>query len=407
MLTFEYRALTAEGAFERGSLSALDRAAAVRTLAGRGIFPTHLVEKSPRVGATSLSSVWRARRASVREVATFTRNLGTLVSSGVPLLRALAVARQHNEGTALGKVVDSVIHQVRAGDSLSGALAGHERLFNRLYVGIVRAGETAGVLGETLKQLASFLEREARLKSDVVTAMLYPVFVLTLAVVFIGIIMGVILPRILEEVSTLTTVLPWPTEVLMGCTKLIGRTWPVLLVVAVALVLLIRRGATTQRGRRRLDSLKLALPVVGPALRRVAIGRFARTLGVLARSGVPILEALAIAGDTAGNERISQAVRDAAASVKGGGSLADQLEKTSEFPALLVNMIALGEETGSLDVVLLEAAEAYDQEVSTSIARLNALLPPVLILIVGAIIGFVVAAVILPIVQMQTGISLH
>jgi len=407
MLTFEYKALTAEGAFERGTLAALDRAGAVRALAHKGIFPTHLVEASPGAGTAFFGVAWRVRRASVKEVASFTRNLGTLVSSGVPLLRALAVARQHDEGTALGDVIASVIDEVRAGDSLSGALAGHERLFNRLYVSVVRAGETAGVLGETLKQLASFLEREARLRSDVVTAMLYPVFVLSLAVVFIGIIMGAILPRILAEVSSLTTVLPWPTEVLMACTSIVGRYWPVLLIAVAALVIFVRRVGRTQRGRRRMDSLKLALPVVGPALRRVAIGRFARTLGVLARNGVPILEALAIAGDTAGNEHISHAVRNAAASVKGGESLADQLEKTAEFPALLVNMIALGEETGRLDVVLLEAAEAYDQEVSTAIARLNALLPPVLILIVGAIIGFAVAAVILPIVQAQAGISLH
>jgi len=334
-------------------------------------------------------------------VAGFTRNLATLLAAGVPLVRALAVARQHSENVEFGEAIDDIIQKMRAGEAFSSALSGHEGAFSGMYVSIVSAGETAGALPEALKRLAFFLEREAKLRSDVLTAMTYPALVLVLGLVFIGVIIGFVLPRILSRISSFTTVLPWPTRVLMACSDGLRQHWLLVLAAIVTGIMLLRWVSRTAGGRLRIDSFKLRLPIAGSAFRRVAVGRFARTLGVLARNGVPILESLAIAGQTTGNARIARAVDSVARNVKGGQSLANELARTNEFPALLVNMAAVGEETGRLDMVLLEAAEAYDQDVAVAIDRLNALLPPVLIIIVGAVIGFAVAGVILPIVQLQ------
>lgn len=407
MAEFVYKALDAEGGVETGVVSAPDRVNAARALARRGVFPTELSE-SARRGTGLLDALSRrGRRVSVKERAAFTRNLATLLASGVPLVRALAVARQHAESAGLREAVDDIIGKMRGGEAFSTVLAGHEGAFDRSYASIIRAGEAAGALPEALRRLGFFLEREARLRSDIATAMLYPVIVLSLTVLFVSVILGVVLPGILSEITSMVTELPWPTRVLLGAGRAIGRWWPAILVVAGAAAGLFVWIGRTRAGRLRIDSLKLRLPLVGSAIRKVAVGRFARTLGVLARNGVPILESLAIAGQTAGNARISRAVVEITRNVRGGAGLAAELDRTNEFPALLVNMTAVGEETGKLDMVLMEAAEAYDQDVGVAIARVNAVLPAVLIIFVGAIIAFAVAGVILPIVEVQSAVSLH
>lgn len=407
MAVFDYKALRAQGGVETGRVSAPDRVGAARVLARRGVFPTELSEGAAEKTSFLAMRAWSGRRVSIKDRAAFTRNLATLLAAGVPLVRALAVGRRHTESAGLRDAVDDIIRRMRGGEAFSTALAGHDRAFDRSYSSIVRAGEAAGALPEALKRLAFFLDREARLRSDVASAMLYPAVVLVLATVFVTIILGFVLPRILGQVTSMATELPWPTHVLLAAGGFIGRWWLVIVVVAVAaaaLFLWIRR---TRAGRLRLDSLKLRLPLIGSAIRKVAVGRFARTLGVLARNGVPILESLSIAGQTAGNARIGRAVEEITRNVRGGESLAAELDRTDEFPALLVNMTAVGEETGTLDSVLMEAAEAYDEDVGVAIARINTLLPAMLIILVGAVIAFAVAAVILPIVEVQSSISLQ
>jgi len=407
MAEFIYKALDAEGGVDTGTVSAPDRVNAARALARRGVFPTELSEGSRRGGGL-LDALSRAGgRVSIKDRAAFTRNLATLLASGVPLVRALAVGRRHAESAGLRDAADDIIRRMRGGEAFSAALAGHERAFDRSYSSIVRAGEAAGALPEALKRLAFFLDREARLRSDVATAMLYPVVVLALATVFVTVILGFVLPRILGQVTSMATALPWPTRVLLATGGFIGRWWLAILLVAVAAVALFLWIRRTRAGRLSIDSLKLRLPLVGSAIRKVAVGRFARTLGVLARNGVPILESLDIAGQTAGNARISRAVEEVTRNVRGGAGLAAELDRTNEFPALLVNMAAVGEETGTLDSVLMEAAEAYDEDVGVAIARINTLLPAALIILVGAVIAFAVAAVILPIVEVQSSISLQ
>ena len=403
MPVFNYKARAADGASQTGSLTAPSRESALRELTQAGVFPTELVQTEGGASSAQATAVHKPRkhRAPVKDVAAFTRNLSTLILAGVPLLKALGVAQQHCESPGLKAASQDVTARVKAGESFAGALGDHERIFGRVYTSIVHAGEAAGALGEVLKQLAQFLEREAQLRADVATAMAYPVLVLGLATVIMAGVLGILMPKILVMVSDLVPVLPWPTRVMLG----VGRWAWVFAPVVAGVIIAWRVVRRTENGRLWIDGLKLRIPVIGPAIRQVAIGRFARTLGVLAGSGVPILESLAIAAGASGNARISRAVDNARANVKGGASLASQLEEAGEFPALLVNMTAVGEETGKLDTVLLEAADAYDREVATAIARLNALLPPILIVIVGVIIGFAVLAALLPIFQATGGLN--
>jgi type II secretory pathway component PulF len=420
---FTYKAVDRGGAHVAGVVDAADRRSAVAALTGRGHFVMELMEKgqgretsasqSSAAGGAEPSAVsefvdyLRNGRVSGRDILAMTTQLSTAVRAGLPLLNCLELMRKQQRKPAMKRMFERLTHDVSGGKSLSEALAEHGRTFNALYLSMIRVGETGGILEQTSTQLAMILAREEKIKSNMKTAAAYPIFLLGLGMASAVLVVTVMLPKILGTVDMGTAAMPMPTRVLLSAshffrglfTSVAG--WIVLASLLAGFVAL-RKWART-KGRVQWDAFRLKIPVLGSVLRTIAVGRFARTLGALTQGGVTILESLAVVRDTLGNEVLGREVDVVADKVKRGESLADPLEESGYFPPLLVQIVAIGEQTGKLDELLLNAADTFDADADAAISRFMSLFPAVLILVLAIVIGFVIAAALLPIVMMSLG----
>lgn len=413
---FSYKAVEQGGVNVTGTIEAVDRRSAVAALTEKGQFVINLTEETRTTTAheqkKTVSSLadfrpFRARRVSSKDVLAITNQLSTALRAGLPLLNALEIIRdqQHKHNTR--NMLEELAMSVSSGKSLSEAMAGHQKTFSPLYLSMIRVGETGGLLEQTTAQLATILNRENQIKNNMKNASAYPIFVLCIGLVSAIVVITVVLPRILAMIGGPAAVLPWPTKLLMGIgdfTKSLVLTvqgWAVLAAIVVGLHLL-RRWARTE-GKIKWDTFKLKIPVLGSVLRSIAVGRFARTLGALTKGGVTILEALSVVRDTLGNELLGKEIDNVAEKVKTGESLADPLAQSGYFPPLLVQIISIGEQTGKLDELLLNAADTFDSEADSAINRFMAIFPAVLILMLALVVGFIIAATLLPIVAMQFG----
>ena len=413
---FSYKAVEQGGSSVNGTIEAADRRSAVAALSEKGQFVINLTEETrtqsageDKITAPSLTDFipFRVRKISSKDVMALTSQLSTALRAGLPLLNALEIIRDQQHKHATKSMLDEIVKSVSSGQSLSEAMAGHERTFSPLYLSMVRVGETGGLLDQTTSQLATILRRENQIKNNMKNASAYPIFVLCIGLVSAIIVITVVLPRILGMIGDSIAVLPWPTRLLMGIgdlTKSLVLTvqgWVVLASIVVGLHLL-RRWTMTE-GRIKWDSFKLKIPVLGSVLRTIAVGRLARTLGALTKGGVTILEALSVVRDTLGNELLGREIDTVAEKVKAGESLADPLGQSGFFPPLLVQITSIGEQTGKLDELLLNAADTFDSEADSAINRFMAIFPAVLILLLALVVGFIIAATLLPIVVMQFG----
>jgi len=413
---FSYKAVDQAGSHVVGVVEAADRRSAVATLAGRGHFVTDLIEKAQgREGVTERTSVFElpglprfgGRRVSSKDVLTMTTQLSTAVRAGLPLLNCLELIRKEQRKPAMQRMFEHLTKSVSSGNSLSEAMAQHKTVFGPLYLSMIRVGETGGILEQTSTQLAMILGREEKVKTNMKTASAYPILVLCLGLVSATIIVTVILPRILATVDIGMAAMPLPTRILQAVSQSMRALftslggWAVL-VVLVAGLYMLRRWAKTA-GKLQWDAFKLRIPVLGSVLRTIAVGRFARTLGALTQGGVTILESLAVVRDTLGNEVLAREIDNVAEKVKRGESLADPLEQSGYFPSLLVQIVAIGEQTGKLDELLLNAADSFDTDADAAINRFMAIFPALLILVLALVIGFIIAAALLPIVMMSLG----
>jgi len=296
----------------------------------------------------------------------------------------------------LGDVIIQVRAEVEKGTSLSAALARHPKIFNRLYVSMVRAGEIGGFLDQVLVKVAETFEKEVELRGKIRSAMTYPIVVSIMVVGIVAAMLIFIVPTFENLYASLGGTLPLPTRMLMGASNVLRRFFLVVVLVAVGLVFLFRRWRATDQGRYQWDRFKLKVKVFGPLFHKSALSRFSRTLSTLIRSGVPILQALEIVGDTVNNMVISRAIRDVQDSVREGESLATPLAKHATFPPMVVQMMAVGEETGALDTMLSKVADFYDQEVEAAVASLTSMIEPILIAVMGACVGGMVIALYMP-----------
>ena len=393
-------------------------------LAGRGHLVMELIEKGQghQAAATSESPTARGAeqttvsgvldylrngRVASRDVLAMTTQMSTAVRAGLPLLNCLELMRKQQRKPAMKRMFDRLTKDVSGGKSLSEALAEHRGVFNALYLSMIRVGETGGILEQTSTQLAMILTREEKIKSNMKTAAAYPIFLLGLGIASAALVVTVMLPKILGTVDMSVAAMPLPTRVLLAAshsmrslfTSIAG--WIVLAALGAGFVAFRKWAKTT--GRVQWDAFRLKIPVLGAVLRTIAVGRFARTLGALTQGGVTILEALAVVRDTLGNEVLAREVDEVAEKVKRGESLADPLEQSGYFPPLLVQIVAIGEQTGKLDELLLNAADTFDTDADAAIARFMSVFPAVLILVLAIVIGFVIAAALLPIVMMSLG----
>ena len=410
---FSYKAVDKGGEHVTGTVEAADRKSAVIALANKGNFVTELAEKtkSSGVGASFLEGLdlgkslnFGSRRVSSKDILAMTSQLSTALRAGLPLLNGLELIHQQQTKIGMKEMLGDLIDAVSSGKSLSEAMEKHEKIFSPLYLSMIRVGETGGILDQTTSQLSGILTRDDKIKTNMKNASAYPIFVLCIGLLSVVIIITWILPSILGTIQETGALLPLPTRILLGMsdfTKGMLTTvtgWFVIIMIVAGFFYFYRW--TRTKGRLQWDTFKLKIPILGSVLRTIAVGRFARTLGSLTKGGVIILEALAVVRDTLGNELLGREIDTVAEKVKRGESLAEPLGASGYFPPLLVQITSIGEETGKLDEMLLNAAETFDTEADAALNRFMAIFPALLILLLALIIGFIIAATLLPIVMM-------
>lgn len=417
MPSYAYVALDAHGGESRGALEVRTLDEAVRRLREMGLFPTCVVEHRLRAPgshafdtdvfllasrlATAAGRALRQRvslRLPARHLTLFTRQVATFIEAGLPLLRGLRLLEQQETRPGLRRVINDVCDSIENGSTFSQALALHPRAFNRLFVSMVKAGEASGALDAVLARLASFMERSQRLKDRVIGALYYPLAVLFVASGVTTLLMLYVLPRFrtVFEGMAVGARLPAFTEFVFRLSDLAVKHAPALVVAAAVVALAVRWLKRTPQGLFAWDYLKLHVPVFGLLFRKVAVARFTRTLGTLLGSGVPVLQALTIVKESAGNALLARAVHAVHESVKQGDSLAGPLRASSLFPPLVTGMVEVGEQTGALPEMLTRIADRYEDEVDTAAGALTSLLEPVMILFLAVVVGGIVIAMFLP-----------
>lgn len=338
----------------------------------------------------------RPAKIKLKEVAIFSRQFATMVNSGLPILRALSILSEQVSNKELAKTLVLVRNDVEQGASLSAAMAKFPKAFNDLYIAMVKSGETGGMLDDVLLRLADVLEREVHLRQKIKSAMTYPVAVVALVFLIMSAMLLFVVPQFKSIYSQLGGTLPLPTRLLLMASDGVKKYWYLVIVFSFISVFLFRRYKKTEAGRANLDAIKLKIPIFGTLFHKTALSRFSSTAGMLLRSGVPILQALDIVADTVNNKVMSRAVVDVQASVREGESIAKPLARHAVFPPMVVQMLAVGEETGQVDTMLDKVAKFYDQEVEASVDALTSLIEPLLIAIIGGCVGAAVIALYMP-----------
>lgn len=442
MPTYQYHSLTSGGDSRSGTLNAASRADAVRLLLSRGETATSVLAtdehgtartaaavrpaperpsaaSSPRprtagAGATlsaaagkSASDPFRRLLGTARptlrrpELANLIRELATAIEAGLPLMQSLRTVRRQAHGKALPVILDHLIDGVERGDPLYQAAKEYGPPFDDMVVGMLRAADASGEMSAVLHQLADLLERSVELRREVLGATFYPMIVACLVVASAIVLVTVLVPRLIEPLEGQITI-PWPTQVVLNIARFIESYWLLCLLGIAVAWMCWYAWSSLPMNRYRIDLAKLRAPLMGRLLRDVAVARFTRTLGTLTSAGLPILDALRITRNTLGNQALMQAIDEVQAQVTSGKSLADPLERSGLFPHLLVQVVSLGERSGRLDSMLMHAATAFDRQVSTSINLFTKALPPLLLVVMACLGGFVLAAILLPLLELQS-----
>jgi type IV pilus assembly protein PilC len=391
--TYTYKARDKAGKVITGSLMADNEGLVLNRLREMGHTP---LEVGKQKKSMNLEINLHPGRVKLKVMSVFSRQFATMINSGLSLLRALTILGEQTSNRRLGEVVTQVRGEVEKGTSLSAAMARHPKIFNRLYVSMVRAGEIGGFLDQVLVKVAETFEKEVALRGKIRSAMTYPVVVFVMVIGIVSAMLIFIVPTFANLYASLGGTLPLPTRMLMGASSVLRRYFLVVVLLAVVVAFAFRRWKASQKGRYQWDRFKLKVKVFGPLFHKTALSRFSRTLATLIRSGVPILQGLEIVGETVNNAVISRAVRDVQDAVREGESLATPLSKHSAFPAMVVQMMAVGEETGALETMLSKVADFYDQEVEAAVASLTSMIEPILIAVMGAAVGGMVIALYLP-----------
>ena len=393
--TFIYKALDPRGGQLAGEVTGESKAAVAAQLRMRGLTVVDVDEKKSPMNVEDILDRYRGLKA--RNVTVMARQLATMISSGLSLLRALYVLEEQTEAPKLKKAIVAVRGDVEAGLSLSQAMAKHPKVFNDLFVAMVRAGETGGNLEEVLERVAVQLEKDDNLRRTVRSAMVYPVLIGVFALlVLVGMVLFII-PVFANMFKDLGGQLPTITQVMINFSDAMRSYWYLFLLVPAGLVFAFRKWKRTDRGGLMWDTIKLRMPMrVGDIVRKIAVARFARTLGTLTASGVPILQAIDITAKTAGNRVISDPMAEVAERVREGQPLAVPLARTGVFPVMVTQMLSVGEETGAVDSMLHKLADFYDDEVATMLKSLTSIIEPIMMIAVGCIVGVVVIAMYMP-----------
>lgn len=378
-----------------GERVATDRAALEAMLRREQVILTNAREKGREI---SLPKIGREKVKS-KDLALFTRQFSVMLDAGLPLVQCLEILGQQQDNKFFQKVIYQTRADVEAGMTLADAMAKHPRVFEPLYTNMVAAGETGGILDVILQRLSTYLEKMVKLKSDVKSALIYPIAVIVISIIVISIIMIVVIPafkNIFEGLLGPGERLPWLTELVVSISQFMASYWWLMALVIGIIVFAMKTWYKTERGQHFIDSLILKLPILGPIMRKIAVARFSRTLSTLLSSGVPILESLEITARTAGNVIVSEAIQKVRTGIEQGQTFVEPLKASGVFPIMVSQMIGVGEQTGALDAMLSKIADFYEQEVDAAIANLLSLMEPAMIMFLGVTIGTIVIAMYLP-----------
>ncbi len=401
MPVFAYAGKVRGGKPVTAEISAADRTAAIDQLRSQGVTVTTIEEKKKKSGLFGEQK----QRITDKDIVIFTRQFATMINAGLPLVQCLEILATQCDNKTFGKLIGEVKMDVESGTTFADALKKQPKTFSSLYCNMVQAGEIGGALDTTLQRLANQLEKAAKLKAQIKSAMVYPAAIVGVAIIVVSVLMVFVIPVFAKMFTEFGGALPGPTLLVIGISEFMQKYIILMIIAAGAALWGLKKYYATPAGRLQIDTLALKLPVMGDLIRKIAVAQFTRTFGTLLQSGVPIMEGLEIVARIAGNKVVENAILAARISVGEGKSLSEPLGTTGVFPPMVVQMINVGEATGALDAMLSKIADFYDDEVDTAVAALTSLLEPVLMVFLGTVIGFIVIAMYLPIFKMASVIG--
>jgi len=434
MATFQYIAKDGSGQEKRGMVEAGDRSGAIAAIRAQGLMPTALGEvkgggaakpaaakksasakkpakKGGGIGSKEINiklpKFLRPKKVKAKDLTAFTRQLATLVNAGLPLMRCIEVLKKQKMAPAMADCLDGISENIAGGGTFSDALTAYPKIFDNLYVNMVKAGEAGGVLEVVLNRLAEFAEKAQKIKNKVKGAMIYPSVVLFAAIGITAFLLVTVIPKFQQVFNDILggAELPAVTEFVMGISEFVQHNGFQLLAIVAAIVVIYKVFGKTPFGAYQLDKMRISMPVIGTLVRRTAISQFSRTLGTLLASGVPILQALVIVRDTTGNRVVRKAIQTVHDAVKEGESMTDPLASSKVFPPMVVSMVQVGEETGALPDMLTRIANTYDDEVDNAVAGMTAAIEPALIIFLAVVVGTIVIAMFLPMIKIISSVS--
>ena len=402
MAIFVWEGRTAQGRLVKGdNLEAPNLEAALARLREQRIrpIPSRVKEKGKGL-EKEISIPGFGDKVTTKDISLATRQLATMIDAGLPIVQCLDILAQQSESKLLCKTVTTVKKDVEGGSTLADALRKHPKIFDDLYVNMVEAGEAGGILNTILNRIALFIEKANRLKKKVKGAMIYPCAIVCVAVIVVAVLMIFVIPVFAELYGGMGKALPLPTQICIDISNWFVAYWYILVAAVVGIFMSLSFYYKTPSGRMNIDSLMLRMPIIGDLLRKVAVARFSQNMSLLLSSGVPILDGLAITGKTAGNKVVEKAILDSRISISQGKTVAEPLRDSKIFPPLVCQMVAVGESTGGLDTMLKKVAELYEEEVDDAVANLTAMMEPMIMVVLGVVLGGLVIAMYLPIFQM-------
>jgi type IV pilus assembly protein PilC len=416
MPRYRFVAMDAQGAETEGVLDAESQARAVALIKSRGYFPTRVSEigggssakakkQKVQANATKTKSSFMQKKVRPKDLMTFTRQFATLVDAGLPLLRGMRILLKQEKHPALRDALNGMSESIEGGNTFSESLTLYPKIFDNLFINMVKAGEAGGVLETVLLRLAEFMEKAERIKNKVKGAMIYPVVVLVAAFVIVTFLMSFVIPKFEQIFLDLGVKMPIFTQVIINISAFVKGNLILIFVAVGAIIIGSKIFKKTKKGGEIMDRIAMVMPLTGPLVRKTAIGRFARTLGTLMASGVPVLQALNIVRDTSGNIAVSEAIQQVHDSVKEGDSMSLPMEASGIFPGMVISMVDVGEETGALPEMLIRIADNYDDEVDTAVEGMTAAIEPILIIFLAVIVGGIVIAMFMPMMSIMGGIG--
>jgi general secretion pathway protein F len=404
MAVFEYRGIQITSGKPVKGYRDADNAKSLRAVLRKdGVLLTEANEEAERgtKGANKLNLFAFLQRPSTADVAVMTRQLATLVRAGVPLVESVAALTEQVEKEELKRTLTSVRESLNEGTAFAKSLESHPRIFPALYINMVAAGEASGTLEAVLERLADFMEGQARLKGKVTAALAYPVLMMFIGFIMVGVLMVAVVPKVTSIFDNLGHALPWYTRLLITVSNVVSGYWWLIIGVTVASVAIFRRWRATPEGKLKWDTFRLVVPIFGRLQLLVSVARFARTLSTLLSSGVQLLQAMEIGRHVLENSRLEAVISEAIGSIRGGESIAEPLKRARVFPPMVTHMIAVGEKTGQLEAMLENVSRAYEADVETRVVALTSLLEPLMIVALGGVVGFIAMAILMPLIQMN------